>query len=368
MAPRCLVVDDDDWTRDYVRELLARLGIESESASDGLEAAAMLDEHPYEVVFLDLDLPEYPGEAVLQGLVTSRKRPTSIVVMSGAPERLARISPADWRRLGITAALPKPLDAADLRIAVERLRKSEAGTDALDPLSLAAPGSVLLAGGGLWLDALSCVARRGGGNILLGRSRDEALTMIASHRPDAIIAGPPISETELLEFCGAAARSAPSSVVIAAVSRADAKLRRALSDVGAAKVCVVPSGAGDLAVAMINAARLTTREHARVRITTSATVVTRDQRMRVATRDVSEGGLCLEGLPERLSRGGVRVEFGLPGEGRTVVAESELAWSSSGNADGVRAGLRFAHMSSTDRVRIRGFVEHHAPRATFADG
>lgn len=357
-------MDDDDWTREYVRELLGRFGVDAESASDGVEAASMLDENRYEVVFLDLDLPHMPGEAVLQGLVTSRRRPASIVVMSGAPERLARIAPSEWRRLGITAALPKPLVAEDIRIAVQRMLEPAEVT--LDPMSLAAPGAVLLAGGGLWLDALSSVASRGGGSVLLGRSREEALSLIATHRPEAIIAGPPLSEAELLEFCRTATASSPQSVMLAAVNRADVDLRRSLANAGVAKVCVVPSAACDLAVAMINAARLTTRAHARVRVTATATMVARgNQRLAGTTRDLSEGGLCLERMPERVARGPVRVEFGLPGDGRLVVVESEIAWSGGSNGD-YRAGVRFNDMSSTDRIRIRGFVEHHQPRAAYS--
>ena len=90
----CLIVDDDEWTREYVAELTRRLGLEAVIARDGIEASAMMDERRFDVVFLDLDLPGMPGEAVLQSLTTSRKRPGAIIVMSGSRERLERISPA----------------------------------------------------------------------------------------------------------------------------------------------------------------------------------------------------------------------------------------------------------------------------------
>ena len=51
----------------------------------------------------------------------------------------------------------------------------------------AGPGSVLIAGGGLWADALSRVVTKGGGGLLLGTSRDHALSLISTHRPSAIV-------------------------------------------------------------------------------------------------------------------------------------------------------------------------------------
>lgn len=220
-----------------------------------------------------------------------------------------------------------------------------------------ATGAVLITGGGLWADALAHVATKGGATLLVGQSIHEAMSLIATRRPSVVIAGPPLAEGALIEFCKRACGSSSGSVVLAAVNRADITLRRALAEAGAAKVCIVPSAGADLAVAMINAARLTTRAHARVSYAAKATVVTRDGRVAGTTRDLSEGGLCLERVPERVARGAARVEFGLPGDRRPVVVEAQVVWSGGGAGD-FRAGLRFDSMSKADLVRIRAFVEH----------
>lgn len=227
---------------------------------------------------------------------------------------------------------------------------------------MAASGSVLIAGGGLWADALARVVTRGGGTLLVGESRDHALSTIASVRPNVIVAGPPLSESELLSLCASAVHSSSGSTVLAAVSRADIGLRRALAGVGVARVCIVPSAAGDLAVAMINGAHLTTRAHARVPLAMSVVLHTRDGRLAGTTRDLSEGGVCLEHVPERVLRGAAKVELQLPGERRVVAAASQVVWSGGGNGD-FRAGVCFEGLESADLARIRQLVATHAPDA-----
>jgi CheY-like chemotaxis protein len=363
-SARCLIVEDDDWTRDYVTELLKHLGIHAEAAANGLEAAALLDEQRYDLVFLDLDLPQMPGEAILHGLVTSRTKPRAIALMS-TPDRLARIPKSDWSKYGIMAALAKPLVAADIRASVaQMLGTPVAKVPQMRPSN--GPGAVLIAGGGLWADALASVATKGGATVLSGRNRDEALSLVAAHQPAAVIAGPPLGDAELIEFCNTATQSSSASLVFAAVNRADLALRRALSDAGVAKVCIVPSGGADLAVAMINAARLTTRAHARVPLAGAATIVTSEGRVAAFTRDLSEGGLCLERLGARLPRGPVRVEFALPDGRRPLALDSAIAWIAGGDGE-FRAGIRFEGVGNVDLLRIRSFIENQ-PRAGYSFG
>ena len=217
------------------------------------------------------------------------------------------------------------------------------------------PGLVFLAGGGLWADALSRVVARGGGTLLLGRSEEESLAIIAVQRPAAIVAGPPLGETELVAFFDTARTASPASALIAAVSRADAALRKRLADAGVDRISLVPSGSADLAVGVVKAASLSTRAHRRIPLAVTATVVAGEERLRAVTRDLSEGGACVEALSTRVARGPVRLEFALPGERATIVATSRVAWTTS---DGTQwsAGLAFEALSDLDRGRIRAFV------------
>ena len=223
-------------------------------------------------------------------------------------------------------------------------------------------GAVMIAGSGLWADALARVVTRGGGTLLYGRSPEESLAVISAYRPSAVAAGPPFTETSLIDFCTQARKASPGSTILAAVNRADAVLRAALEQAGVSRVCIVPSAAGDLAVGVVNVAGLTTRVHRRVPFTAIATVVTRDGRLRGRIRDLSEGGLCLERVAERVMRGPARIEFELPNQTRPVATESEVVWSGR-DETGHRAGIRFAGLSDADRDRIRGFVRNQPSAA-----
>lgn len=357
---RCLVVDDDEATRRYLTDVVEKLGLASDAAADGVEAALKLDARPvsYEIVLLDLDLPKIPGESILHGLTTLRSRPAAIIVMSGSADRLSRIPGEEWGRLGVIAALPKPLDAQALRAALERALAGR-------PAGPRRARTVLIAGGGLWADALASVVARGGGTLLPAGSRDEALASITAHQPSAIVAGKPLTDPELLDFCGAARAASPGSTILVAVNRADAALRQQLLATGVARVCLVPSGSAELAVSMVRAAGLDTRAHARVPLSVDATIETREGLFAGNTLDISEGGLCLVvASPEPLSRGRATVEIALPGAPRPVVAEAEVVWS-AGEPGAYRAGLRFATVPEPDRERIRSFVTRHPSRASF---
>lgn len=221
--------------------------------------------------------------------------------------------------------------------------------------ALVTQGAVFIAGGGLWADALSRVVFRGGGQTLYGRSEDESLAVIAVQRPAVIVAGPPLGEAALNAFFAAARTASPSSLFVAAVSRADAALRGRLHAAGANRVIVVPSGGGELAVEVVKAASLSTRSHRRVALAVTAIVFgPSGERFRVVTRDVSEAGVGIDAIPERIKRGPARLEFALPGQ-PSVLAPAQLVWM-SGDGKTWTAGLRFEALSDADRGRLRAFV------------
>lgn len=102
-----LVVEDDASIRRLVKMVLDRQGYAVEVAADGLEAVLKLGVCDYEVVILDLMMPNLDGFVMIETLAAN------------APERLRRIivtsaaSPAVIReRMKGTpfTVLPKPFD------------------------------------------------------------------------------------------------------------------------------------------------------------------------------------------------------------------------------------------------------------------
>ena len=64
--PRVLAVDDESLIRMSLSIALSREGYDVDTASCGLEAMALLDQHRYDLVLLDLRLPDVSGMEVLR--------------------------------------------------------------------------------------------------------------------------------------------------------------------------------------------------------------------------------------------------------------------------------------------------------------
>lgn len=59
--PRILVVDDDEMNRDMLSRRLVRKGYEVALAMDGLEGVAMATAGGYDLILMDMSLPEIDG-------------------------------------------------------------------------------------------------------------------------------------------------------------------------------------------------------------------------------------------------------------------------------------------------------------------
>src|ERR1041384_5772655 len=66
--PRILVIDDDPAVREMVATSLAQDGVELVAAGTGREGLQLSQSGPYDLVLLDLGLPEMDGFTVLQEL------------------------------------------------------------------------------------------------------------------------------------------------------------------------------------------------------------------------------------------------------------------------------------------------------------
>lgn len=85
MPPHILVVDDHDHIRNLLVRLLNRQGYEVQIATGGREALALLSHQPFDLVLLDLIMPDMNGIEVLQQLRQQNMiYHTPVVVVSAA--------------------------------------------------------------------------------------------------------------------------------------------------------------------------------------------------------------------------------------------------------------------------------------------
>jgi signal transduction histidine kinase/CheY-like chemotaxis protein len=78
-----LVVEDENALRDLLSETVRELGHQVVEATTGREALARLRERPYDLVMLDLRLPDVDGQAVWQALARDPRLAARVVFMTG---------------------------------------------------------------------------------------------------------------------------------------------------------------------------------------------------------------------------------------------------------------------------------------------
>ncbi|MCI0701025.1 MAG: response regulator [Planctomycetia bacterium] len=104
--PRVLLVDDEPMIRSLARFILERAGYAVEEANTAATAVRRATELPFDVVLLDLSLPDRRGTTVVPEM--RRLAPqTRIVLTSGRSE-------ADVPNHGADAFLPKPFACEEL--------------------------------------------------------------------------------------------------------------------------------------------------------------------------------------------------------------------------------------------------------------
>ncbi len=202
--PKVLVVDDEPRIVDFVSRALSSEGFQVDSASDGARALEMARGGRYELVVLDLLLPERDGETVLRELMDDRPEQRVLV--------LSALSDVDRKvrclELGASDYLPKPFALAELVARVRaRLRQPASG-----------PDQRFLSLGGVTLDLTRRVADAGLGPVPL--SEREFLLL----RHLMMKGGQPCGRQQLLADVWGYSFDPGSNVVDVCVGRLRAKL------------------------------------------------------------------------------------------------------------------------------------------------
>jgi CheY-like chemotaxis protein len=118
---KVLIADQSRVARRILREMIAELApeIEVDSAEDGAQAAAMHELRGYDLIFLDIAMPDMDGLAALT--IIRQADPRVGLVMLSALEDVTMDEHA--QRAGATAFLAKPFSALDLQGVLTLLTK-----------------------------------------------------------------------------------------------------------------------------------------------------------------------------------------------------------------------------------------------------
>jgi signal transduction histidine kinase len=124
-----LVVDDNEANRDMLYRQLERQGHKVETAEDGRDALRQIAAKPYDLVLLDVLMPDMDGYAVLESLKTQQNTRNLAVIMVSALDQLDHV--AECLEAGADDYLMKPFEPVLLQARItaslerKRLRDRE---------------------------------------------------------------------------------------------------------------------------------------------------------------------------------------------------------------------------------------------------
>jgi len=124
-----LVVDDDDATRDFLRDVLTREGWTVDDAPDGAAALEKVDRHEFGVVLLDVQLPGVGGLDVLARCV-EKHTPSKIIVMTGIDTTETVLAALRGQAYEF---IPKPIEAWRL---IDSIRRALATAGDAPPIEI----------------------------------------------------------------------------------------------------------------------------------------------------------------------------------------------------------------------------------------
>lgn len=118
-APLILLVDDDESLATLLGDRLRREGYEVRSCGDVAEADELVKGHAFDVILLDVMLPDRSGFELCTDL-RNRGIDTPVLMLTARGDVTDRVT---GLRLGADDYLPKPFDVPELLARIEALRR-----------------------------------------------------------------------------------------------------------------------------------------------------------------------------------------------------------------------------------------------------
>lgn len=114
---RVLIVQDDDFIRDFIRRRLEEGGISSHAAVNGIDAVIACVHSHYDVIIMDTELPYMDGIETVTHLRRSSEQNATTPIIAISPQLNTNIRLA-LESVGVSDFIEKPVDAQEL---VERV-------------------------------------------------------------------------------------------------------------------------------------------------------------------------------------------------------------------------------------------------------
>src|SRR6266568_7470753 len=157
-----LVVDDNSMNRIMLSRYIAKLGYQAALAENGRQALEKLQGEPFDLVLLDVEMPEMDGYQVLEHLKADPRLRDIPVIMISAVEELESV--VRCIELGAQDYLPKPFNPVLLRArltaCLERKRLRDQEIDYLQQVERVTDAAAAIKANTFQPESLDEVARR----------------------------------------------------------------------------------------------------------------------------------------------------------------------------------------------------------------
>src|SRR5438132_1523412 len=157
-----LVVDDNSMNRIMLSRYITKLGYRSSLAENGQQALEKLQAEPFDLVLLDVQMPEMDGYQVLEQLKADPRLRDIPVIMISAVEELESV--VTCIELGAQDYLPKPFNPVLLRArltaCLERKRLRDQEVDYLQQVGRVTAAAAAIKASTFQPESLDEVARR----------------------------------------------------------------------------------------------------------------------------------------------------------------------------------------------------------------
>jgi len=213
-ARRVLVIDDEPKIGSFIGRALTSAGYLTSIAHGGVDGLARALAGPYELIILDLVMPEVDGWSVLDQVL--RARPDqAVLVLSCVADVATKVSCLER---GAQDYLTKPFALAELLARVRLRLRGAAGSGPAAGAAGAGEAAEVVRAGGLTLDVARLVADIGHGPVPLTRLEFMLLRELAEHY------GQSVAKTRLLASVWGYDFDPGSNVVDVCVRRLRSKL------------------------------------------------------------------------------------------------------------------------------------------------
>ena len=127
---RILCVDDNDKNRRIAELLLGKLGLDVTLCASGAEALDLCAMQPFDLILMDIVMPDMDGLETLQRLRSTPGNPNRATPAIALTAKVAQDDVVTYMNGGFASVCPKPINVAELASAISRILADHSKADA----------------------------------------------------------------------------------------------------------------------------------------------------------------------------------------------------------------------------------------------